>query len=194
MAIGGAGEYFGIKPDLACFAKGLANGLPIAATVGRKEIMKVAEELLITSTYGGETLSLAGLVASIKEYKEKKVIDYIWARGKELMASLNGLVQKYNLALAFKGFPPLSTFNFEYKDDRLNNDLCTLFLQEAAKRGILFRRNGLNFITFSHTTRDIELTIKTCDEVFKMLSQSYQKGKVKDMIEATEVKEGIRKF
>jgi len=58
-AAGGAQEYFGVVPDLAVFGKGMANGLPLAAVVGRRELMREFEEIFVSSTFGGDTLALA---------------------------------------------------------------------------------------------------------------------------------------
>jgi glutamate-1-semialdehyde 2,1-aminomutase len=64
LALGGAQEYFGVTPDLACFAKGIANGMPLGVVCGRRDVMQTAEKLLISVTYGGEALSRGGAVAA----------------------------------------------------------------------------------------------------------------------------------
>ena len=61
LAIGGAHQYFGFIPDLAVFGKGMANGMPITAFLGRKDLMDMAREVSVSSTFGGETLSLAAV-------------------------------------------------------------------------------------------------------------------------------------
>src|SRR5439155_7204120 len=58
-AVGGAQQYFGVIPDLATFGKGMANGLPIAAVVGRRHLMEELEEVFVSSTFCGDTLALA---------------------------------------------------------------------------------------------------------------------------------------
>jgi len=65
MAAGGGQEYFGVTPDLACFAKGVANGMPLGVVCGKAEVMrKACDDLVISVTYGGEALSLAAAAAS----------------------------------------------------------------------------------------------------------------------------------
>lgn len=194
LSLGGAQEYFGVTPDISCFAKGMANGLPIAATVGKKKMMEIAKELIISSTYGGETLSLAAVVASLAEYKKKNVIKHLWTQGNRLVNGLNRLAQETGLKVEFKGFVPMSKFDFTYADENLNGNLHTLFLQEMAKRKILFRRGGLNFITYSHKKDDIDETIKTASEVFKFLTCTITSGTVKEKLLVTEITESIRKF
>jgi glutamate-1-semialdehyde 2,1-aminomutase/spore coat polysaccharide biosynthesis protein SpsF len=53
-AAGGAQEYFGVTPDLAAFGKAMGNGMPIAAVVGRADLMSQMEEIFFSSTFGGE--------------------------------------------------------------------------------------------------------------------------------------------
>ena len=57
FANGGAQAWFGVTPDLASFGKGLANGYPVSAIAGRRDVMKLMEEVFFSFTFGGETLS-----------------------------------------------------------------------------------------------------------------------------------------
>ena len=50
-AVGGGQEYFGVVPDLAVFGKGMANGLPLAAVVGRRELMSEFEGAMAETEY-----------------------------------------------------------------------------------------------------------------------------------------------
>jgi 4-aminobutyrate aminotransferase-like enzyme len=55
-APGRAQEYFGIEPDLSCFAKGISNGYPLSALVGREEVVRTMEreDFFFSMTYAGE--------------------------------------------------------------------------------------------------------------------------------------------
>ncbi|MEJ7662755.1 MAG: aminotransferase class III-fold pyridoxal phosphate-dependent enzyme [Hymenobacter sp.] len=74
IAIGGAQEYFGIKPDLAVYSKACANGMPIALLTGRKDVMQLFEQdVFFFTTFGGEALSLAATIATIsRDAREKR--------------------------------------------------------------------------------------------------------------------------
>jgi glutamate-1-semialdehyde 2,1-aminomutase/spore coat polysaccharide biosynthesis protein SpsF len=72
LARGGAQEYFGVVPDLACFGKAVANGYPLSAVVGPSEIMKTFEETFFSFTFGGEALSLAAAQATMTEILEER--------------------------------------------------------------------------------------------------------------------------
>lgn len=193
VALGGAQEHFGVVPDIAVFAKGISNGLPIAAVAGSREVMQVAAELVISSTYGGEALSLAAVVACLREYREKDVIPHLWAMGERLMSGANGIAEEVGLALTFRGWPVMSSYAFGY-DAQTNQDLMTLLLQEMAKRGVLLRRGGLNFITYSHKAEEIDLTLAACREVFPILKDAADSGNIGELLVTREVAEGIRRF
>ena len=68
LANGGAQEYYGVVPDLACLGKAMGNGMPISAVVGRSEVMMKCEEVFFSGTFGGETLSLAACAAVLNEF------------------------------------------------------------------------------------------------------------------------------
>ncbi len=193
VALGGAQEHFGVVPDIAVFAKGISNGLPIAAVAGRREVMKVAADLVISSTYGGDALSLAAVVACLREYREKDVIPHIRAMGERLMRELNNFARDLDLRLEFRGWPAMSSFSFGC-DAETNRDLMTLFLQEMAKRGVLLRRGGLNFINYSHREPDLDRAIDAASDVFSILVSAHRSGRIKDALVTTEVAESIRRF
>jgi len=185
LALGGAQEYFGVLPDLSCFAKGIANGYPVAALCGRRDVMTAMEQATISSTYGGEALSLAALVACVREYREKNVTEFLRAQGQKLMDGLNAAAKAHGVAAHWLGYPCMSAYTFEYDDAELNRHCVTFWLQECAKRGVLFRRGGLNFITFSHDDAVIEETVAVGSEVLGLLSEAIEHGDVAQRLETT---------
>lgn len=194
LALGGAQEHFGVTPDLACFAKGISNGFPVSAVAGRREIMAPAADLLISSTYGGEVLSLAAVVAALREYREKDALRHIRQQGERLMAGLNRAANRAGLALAWRGFPQMSMFAFHYDDPQENEDLMSLLLLEMAREGVLLRRGGLMFINYSHKARHIDQTIAAAGRVFPRLAAARRQGNIGRLLPAGEVSAGIRRF
>ena len=140
MANGGGQEYFGVTPDLACFAKGAANGMPLGIVCGRAEIMRRAiDDTVISVTYGGEALSLAapqrpcGCIAMSRSSS-------ICGRRERADARLDALGEKHGAARA------TATTDFVRPSatmTRNSQDVWTLLLQEMAQRGVLLRRGGL---------------------------------------------------
>jgi len=85
FANGGAQELFDVEPDITVLGKGIANGMPLSAVVGKSEYMKIFDDVFFSTTYAGDTLSLAAAKATLMEIKEKPVIKNIWANGLHLM-------------------------------------------------------------------------------------------------------------
>ncbi len=169
LALGGMQEYFGVTPDLACFAKALANGMPLACVAGRADVMASMAERSISITYGGEALSLAAAIASIHELRDKGVNAYLWELGASLQRGLNGAAQATGVPFHCGGLAPMTTMNFTEHGGQPEPLLWEYLLQEMAVRGVLLRRGGLNFLTFSHTQSDLEQVIDAATEVFTNL-------------------------
>jgi glutamate-1-semialdehyde 2,1-aminomutase len=168
LARGGAQEHFGVVPDLACFAKGMANGMPLAAVVGRRDVMAHAATSLISITYGGEALSLAACVAVVREYGKEDVIGHLWRMGQRLMDGLNRAASEASVPFECNGYPPMSAMQFSLPRDRVS-PAWDLWLAECAKRGVLFRRGGLNMMMYSHSEADVDLAITAAAGAFATL-------------------------
>lgn len=194
LAPGGAQEHYGVTPDLACFAKGIANGMPLGCVCGRRDVMQVAKDLVISVTYGGECLSLAAVVACLKEYRGEPVHEHIWAQGQRLMDGFRELGDKHGVPLWCTGLAPMSQPGFHYEDAALNADVWSLFLQETARRGVLIRRGGLLFVTYMHKAADVEETLAAVDEALGVIAAAVAAGEVKARLRVGQVEEGFRRF
>lgn len=180
--IGGAQSLFGIVPDLATFGKSMANGYPISAVVGKKEFMKEMEEVFFSFTFGGETLSIAASIATIKKIKEYAVIDSLWETGRIIMDNVNKLIEKYHLETIFsiKGKPPWSILKINDHEASSSWEIKTLFMQEMLKRGILI--SSSHNISFSHAKEDINKLIENYEEVFELIKSSIENGNIKSKL------------
>ncbi len=194
MAPGGAQEYFGVTPDLACFAKGVANGMPVGVVCGRRDVMAAAEDLIISVTYGGEALSLAAVCAALEVYRTEPVFEQIWASGEKLMSGFDALADKHGVPLKCHGYAPMSSQTITYDDAELSADAWTLLLQEMAQRGVLLRRGGLLFVTYSHGDAEVEETLAALDESLAVIADAVDAGDIKQRLHVTEVEESFRRF
>ena len=194
LAPGGAQEYFGVTPDLTVFAKGMANGMPVSCIVGKREYMEKMAKTIISITYGGEALSLAAAVACMREIKEKNVPAYLWKIGGQLCAGLNKAAEAAGIPFECFGLAPMTTMQFKDVQGEQSKIVWSYFLQEMAKRGVLLRRGGLNFVTFSHTEEDIEQIINAAGSVFDELRKLWLKPELADHVQTREVNLGHRSF
>ncbi len=183
LTIGGAQQYFDVTPDLACFGKAMANGYPIAAVVGRKEVMEVFDDVFFSFTFGGETVSLAAARATINEMREKNVISHLWDQGLKLKDGLNVLAKEFEIDHLTEciGLPPRTVITFKDEKGAESMVLKSLFQQECLKRGILF--SGGQNICYSHTDADIEQTLRVYRAAMELLADAIQSGDARERLE-----------
>ena len=169
-ANGGAQERFGVTPDLAAIGKGMANGYPISAVVGKKEIMKCAEDVFFSFTFGSETISLVAALATVSKIQNKNVTAALNALGNQLMQGVKTLLIKHNIEshLSISGYGACSFLIFKDTSVYKNWELKTLFLQETLRRGILTL--GVHCMSYAHNESDINALLMAYDEVFAQLS------------------------
>jgi glutamate-1-semialdehyde aminotransferase len=196
LARGGLQEYSGVTPDLAVFAKGIANGMPLAALTGRAEVMRELEGALVSITYGGEALSLAAARATLATYRDEPVVETLHARGKRLREGLTAAAADVNLPFEVVGFDPMTAMRFVELDPALERDAWGYVLQEMAGRGVLLRRGGLNFVSYSHSDADIDAVVAAARDVFDGLSPLVATGgdAVRDKLRIRSVDTGFRSF
>lgn len=193
FSMGGAQEYFGVTPDLACFGKAMANGFPISAIAGRRKIMKLFKDVFYSFTFGGEIMSITAAIATIKELESKNVIKYLWEQGRKIKDGYNVLAREYGLGKITEctGFPPRTVIIFKDKSGKTDLLLKSLFQQECIKRGILF--TGGHNMCFSHSNSDIDYTLRVYRTVLEILKEAIKKDKVKGLLEGIPVKPVFRK-
>jgi glutamate-1-semialdehyde-2,1-aminomutase len=193
LALGGAQEYFNVIPDLACFGKAMANGMPISAVVGKREIMEVFDEIFFSFTFGGEVLSLAASISTIQELKKRRVIEHLWKQGKKLKEGYNALTKVHGLEDYTEciGLPPRTVITFKDARGTDSLELKTLLQQEAIKRGVLC--NGSHNVSYSHSNEDIEKTLQVYDEALQIIASAIAEGNIKKFIQGNIVKPVFRK-
>ena len=86
-----AGEQFGLKPDILCLGKGIAGGIPIGVTLVTREISSKIPMLIHTSTFGGNPLACAGILAVLKELENGKVFDEVKELGRYFLDQLKSI-------------------------------------------------------------------------------------------------------
>jgi glutamate-1-semialdehyde 2,1-aminomutase len=169
--LGGCQKYFDLKGDFVCFGKGMGNGLPITAVTGKTEFMKVFDELWVSSTNNSETLSLAGTIAVINEMQEKNTISSCWNQGKKLMQNWNKIVSSHDIKAKLEGYPVRMKMKCLDSSGKESMILKTIIMQEMVKRGI-FMSQGVSFISYSHSSADIEYTINALEEICEIISKT----------------------
>lgn len=176
FAKGGAQELLGIKPDLTTLGKGLANGFPLSAVCGRRDIMMLMEDVFFSFTLGGEALSLAAAKATITKILREPVVDTIAERGKRVMTGLSTLIEKEKLGdiLSVSGHPSWSFLNIADAPKTSSWSTKTLFLQEMFARGILVL--STHNISYAHTDADVDRLLDVYAEVLPFVHRAATDG------------------
>ena len=178
FSAGGAQELFGVVPDLATFGKGLANGYPVAAVAGRRDIMMMMEEVFFSFTFGGEMLSLAAAKAVLDKLAREPVLSTIAARGTQLIDGVAKLLAERDLGhiFAIKGHPSWSFLTIAEQPHATIWEVKTLLMQELHQRGLL--SVGSHNISYAHSRSDIAALLAAYEEIFPLIGAAVAAGKV----------------
>jgi glutamate-1-semialdehyde aminotransferase len=171
-AIGGAQEYYNVTPDLTALAKGISNGIPLSAIVGKKEYMSLlGDNVFFSFTYGGECLGLAAAKACIKKLIKEKVPNHLNIVGSYFKDRLNKIIKNHKLEhfLNCDGHPCRSIVTIKDIKNYKNLEIKTFVQQELFRRGILWA--AYHSLSFMHKKNDINKTLNAFDETLEMLSK-----------------------
>ncbi|WP_255171470.1 aminotransferase class III-fold pyridoxal phosphate-dependent enzyme [Natrononativus amylolyticus] len=194
FAIGGAQEYYGVTPDLACFAKAMANGFPISALAGKREYMETIDrdDFFYSMTYAGDAASLAAAKAAITVQREEDVHEHIFRIGDSLLEGYNELATEVGLEDRTRatGLPPRFAIQFHDEEGDHDQAVRSLFMQEAHKRGVLY--TGSHIPTYSHTDEDVAFVLDAYRESLEVVADALESDDVTDRLEGEPVGATLR--
>ncbi|TNJ64466.1 aminotransferase class III-fold pyridoxal phosphate-dependent enzyme [Paenibacillus hemerocallicola] len=171
IAIGGAQQYFGVVPDLAVFSKGIANGMPLSVYAGKQEIMSCCApgKVSISSTFGGETLSLAAAKACMNVYKQQDVVGFLWKQGEAMWGGLQRLFEQYGVPIALRGFWPCPSLAGQGVEGAA---ALKRFFRLAYKHGVSMYNTS--YVNFSHRDEHIEEALNRLDRACKEYTETME--------------------
>jgi len=184
IGLSGAQGYFGVTPDLATFGKGMANGMPMGCVVGHKTIMNEFNNVMVSSTFGGELLSIAASIATINEMRKKDVFGHISSIGKQLMSDIR------NLGVEVNGYP--GRFVYELPDN--SPETRTLFMQYMIEKGILIHPTLAINLCYSHSNWDIGKASLSFKESLEELKYAISKKEVKSSLKGNAIEMAFRRL
>lgn len=182
FASGGAQQYFGVTPDLSTFGKGLANGFPLSAVVGKREIMMEMEEIFFSGTFGGELLSLAAAKAVLKLHAEgdipkelSKIGDTLSRKVEEIISSL-----KLKHTLSLSGHASWKFLNWTGNDAYDSDTIRTFFLQEMFRQNVLVL--STHNVSLAHGKRSQAQIINAYENSLSNLSRNLLAGTLNEAL------------
>ena len=189
LNLGGAHLKLGVNPDIAVFGKGISNGYPMAAIIGKSEVMEVAQETFISSTYWTERIGPVAALATIRKLKERDVPSHLINIGKKIQNGWRESAEKNRLKISVSGIYPLGHFSFNYEDPLI---LKTLFTQLMLERGFLATDSF--YASYAHREKNVEKYLEVVDEVFEFIARAIKENKVKKYLKGPICHSGFRRL
>ena len=185
LGLGGAGGFFGVKPDLATFAKALGNGLPIAAIAGRKEIMgrlAPAGSVYQASTFAGNPVSVAAAIATLETLIEAKNTLYpkIARTCDNIVDGIKDAVSSVQLDCTINSIGSMFQLFFtneKVKDGasarKSNVAMFRKLFDELLKRDVFIPPSQFEtcFVSYAHNEDDTDKTVEAYGEAFRRMKK-----------------------
>jgi glutamate-1-semialdehyde aminotransferase len=171
LAPGGAHLRFGIEPDMAIFGKGLGNGHAMAAVIGTRACMEVAQETFISSTYWTERIGPAAALATIHKLRAEDVPRHLSEIGKSVQAGWKAAAEAAGLKISIAGIAPLGHFSFDHAEPLV---MKTLFTQLMLERGFL--ATTAFYASWAHRKNEVRLYLEAVSEAFRFMAKAVSEG------------------
>jgi len=181
IANGGAQEYYRLKPDLATYAKAFANGFPLAAFGGKKEIMSIiGQGVSQGGTFTNNKPGVAAAWTTLTILQREPVIKTIEKRGNRLMDGIGKIFSEASIPFCMNGYPAMFSFAIgmdKVTDQRTWNGSDKKYyldLTEAMiERGVMpdYDPREPWFLCYSHSEDDIDTTLEVVRETVKVVKR-----------------------
>jgi glutamate-1-semialdehyde 2,1-aminomutase len=181
IANGGAQEYYRIKPDLATYAKAFANGYPLAAFGGRKEIMSIiGHGVAHGGTFNNNKPGVAAAWVTLTVLQREPVIKTIEKRGKRLMDGIGSIFAEAGIPFCMNGYPAMFSFAIgveKVTDQRTWNEsekeYYLALIKAMIERGVMPDHDPREpwFLCYSHSEADIDTTLDIVRETVKVVKR-----------------------
>jgi glutamate-1-semialdehyde 2,1-aminomutase len=176
--LGGYQGIAGVLPDLTTLGKAIANGFPIAAVAGRRELMEryttpPAGDVHFGGTYNGNAVAVEAALATIDQLEDGQAHQRVFALGERMRAGLAEIAARAGVPAVVGGFGSLFVLCFmdgplETYDDVLRNDtaLFMRYRRELIARGVFEMPESLgrSHISASHTEDDVDRSLAAAEE------------------------------
>lgn len=172
VAPGGAQQIFGVTPDLATFAKCLANGFPTAAVAGKAAIVdQVMNGVVHGGTYNTQAVVMAATLATLRTLADGRVLKGIEPHGQRLMSGIAGALKAASIPAVVTGFPQVFNVAFGLTEPARNyrglmgtdRARYVKFTHALLKRRVRALERGTWFLSSCHDDRVIDQTLEAVE-------------------------------
>jgi glutamate-1-semialdehyde 2,1-aminomutase len=177
IARGGAQEYYGLKPDMATYAKSIANGYPLAALGGRREIMSIiGHGVAQGGTFNNNKPGVAAACATLDLIQNQPILETIARRGRRLMDGIKTIFDNAGIPVCMSGHPAMFSFavgvervTCQREWDKSDQGYYLRLVEAAIERGIMPDHDPREpwYLCYSHSDADIDETLNVMAEVVR---------------------------
>jgi glutamate-1-semialdehyde 2,1-aminomutase len=180
FSAGGAQELFGVTPDLSTFGKGIANGMPLSAIVGCREIMMEMENVFFSGTFGGELLSLAAAKHVIDRVQAGEVIGHLESIGRALSNKVEAVIKSNNLndTLSLSGHNTWRFLNWRESNGYSQSEIKTYFMQEMFSAGVLVLSS--HNVSLAHKSTEVKKIANSYETALSNLRKVLDAGNLRE--------------
>ena len=186
---GGVHLLYRIEPDIAVFAKAISNGYPMAAILGRGDVMQAAQSTFISSTYWTERIGPVAALATIRKHRRCGVSQKLLEIGRLVQSGWRTAAQRAKVAITITGIPPLAHFSFDYQNHQA---IRTLFTQLMLERGFLAK--NVFYATYAHQPSHVEAYLTGLDEVFAAIARALARNEVEALLKGPVAHDGFHRL
>jgi glutamate-1-semialdehyde 2,1-aminomutase len=189
LNVGGIHLTLRVEPDIAILGKGMSNGYPMAAIIGRAEVMEAAQDSFISSTFWTERIGFVAALAAIDKMQRCDVPRFLCSHGEHLIAGLKELSARHGVDLAISGIPPLIYLGFKSENSL---EIQTFWAQEMLSRGYLL--GGAIYTTYAYTSEIIDRFLAESDAVLGRLRVHLDHGNLSAQLKGRVIQPGFRRL
>ena len=179
IGFGGAQGATGVTPDLAVVAKAMANGFPISAFGGRRDLMELVatNAVMHAGTFNGGGVSVAAALATIRELRETSPYARMVALATRLMDGLSDAAGRHGHRLVAQGPGPvffawfLDSGGVRSYDDhrRADGARYARFAELMLEEGVRVIGAGRWYLNAAHDHAAIDETLAAADRALERL-------------------------
>ncbi|MHB8928830.1 MAG: aspartate aminotransferase family protein [Bacillota bacterium] len=164
-------EHYGVEPDIMTFAKGLANGAPIGATIARPEIADAWQGPTI-STFGGNPVSMVAALATLDVIEKEDLPHNAEVVGAHLKQGLLGLQEKHRCIGEVRGMGLMLGMEIVHEHKEPAADLVAQIFEKTKELGLLIGKGGL-YGNVLRITPPLNITAADVDEAVRVLDKAF---------------------
>lgn len=189
MNVGGIHLQYNVQPDIAVLGKAMGNGYPIAAIVGRREVMDCAQNTFISSTFWTERIGYAAALATIEKMQANDVPASLVRYGARISAGWSAVALRHGLKISVSGIPPLTHISFQDEDPLAAQ---TLYAQEML--GLGFLAGAAVYTTYAYSDAIIDKYIAASDGAFTTIRKAIESGDVRSWLKGEVIDVGFKRL